>query len=60
VQDTVQIGDKVYRRRPWRGNANALILIGQINAASGEIILAKEASHSKDPLKRSKAKAKPK
>ncbi len=29
-QDTVEMDGKVYRRKPWRGGAYALVLVGNI------------------------------
>jgi hypothetical protein len=29
-QDTIEMDDKVYRRKPWRGGAVALVLVGSM------------------------------
>jgi hypothetical protein len=64
--DTIEINNKLYQRKPWRGHTFALILLGEYREAyddKGEVsgreyvpIVRKSATT--DPLKASKARTK--
>ena len=67
-EGTVELDGKVYRRKPWRGNFNALVLVGtmeKVTGADGKPTGATEfvplrQSLTTDPLKASRARARAK
>ena len=65
MENTIQIGDKVYRRQPWRGHANALVLLGENKPTydadgkqTGMKFVPVKRVATRDPLKASKLKTK--
>ena len=65
MENTIQLGDKIYRRQPWRGNANALVLLGENKPTSdaegkqnGTAFVPVKHTTTRDPLKASKLKTK--
>ena len=59
MDDQVRIGDKLYRRKPWKGHAKILILVGEFEPGGDKPIPPRRITRSKDPIKKSKAQTKP-